>query len=187
MRLRSNPVAILVREASIAFVSRTPTHARFAEEAPPATWFHRNATGYDLFLLKSSPVLPSVIYSNRRIASLTEPVQAAASVSSAPAPRVRHVVWIGPGSVLQVIRIAGDALPTGPLPFPLLSADLRIIEPPLTGADGTLRVILASPLEEAIFLRIPDAGKPEFSRLPFPLPASSVQALWYQDEVLALA
>ncbi len=186
MRASSKPSEFRVAEASIAFACLTGSLLTAAEPSETA-WINRGQAGYDLFLLRSSPYAPAVAYSNRRIARLAEPSPVRVSAYNVSGRPTHHMVWVAPGSKLQVARLSGDAQPEPPRSISLPAEKMGLIDPPYTSEKGTLYVILVTSDGEASLLELTEGGKPVFRPLAILNPNTPRRALWDRQDGLVFA
>jgi len=189
LRAASREAAIRVGEAAPVWARTAKQNLFLAHEPRDAAWLHRSAAGFELFLMRSSPRNPQVIYSNRRLASLTTAVEPIPSSYNTAPPRVQHVVWTQPDGSLRIIRLPGNAPPEGPFTVPLPAKNLKPVETPFSDEEGTLHIVLANPDGNAAGLfQIPEKEAPAYHAFGLTSPIGSPRSVhWYKDGVLIFA
>ena len=188
LTVSANKIALKVTQAAPLYFQTARQNLFLDQQTRDTAWINRTASGFDLFLLQSSPKNPDVAYSNRPIASLTsaeEPIPCSYNVA---APKVQQVVWASEGN-LQIVRIPQNGSPEGPTAVPLPDSDLKPLETPYTGPDGNLHLVLASSDGKAAgLLQVPAEGRPSFIPIETAPPVSGQHSLlWGKDDVFFLA
>jgi len=188
-RAASRETAIRVGEAAPVWARTAEQNLFLAHEPRDTAWLHRSAAGFELFLMRSSPRNPQVIYSNRRLASLTAAVEPIPSSYNITPPRLQHVIWTQPDGSLRIIRLPRFAPPEGPFAVLLPGKDLKPVGTPFSDEEGTLHVVLAEPEGRAAGLfQIPERGTPAYHEFALTSPIGSPRSVrWYKDGILMFA
>jgi hypothetical protein len=189
LRTDSRSVKLQVTAASIAYVRPLPPDPSFAYQLRDSVWMNRVSRGFDLFLLRSSARLPSVIYSNRRVAHLENFAAPVAAGYAGATQAMRHIAWILPPETLMALRVEGNDAPGAPQTIRLPADTLQEIESAFTDSDSTLHLVLGSPDgRSAGLLRVASDGKTTFAPIQQGLPfRPPIRALWCKDRAIVLA
>lgn len=186
LRAQSKEVDFQVAEAAPVFARAARQNLPLAHEPRDTAWLHKTSSGFDLFLLRSSPKNCEVTYANVPIAHLTALCEPVPSSYNLAHPIMRHIVWDDGAGNLKILPLPKDAPAAVPFTVPLPMEDLAPIETPYSDEKGRLHVLLATPEgTTAVLVQLRGSDKPTFCPIETKPPVGPHRAaLWCKDEVL---
>jgi len=174
----AHPVAVFSSEKSLP-LSYAPI---------VSVWLSKEATGYAVYVLKSSPMLPSVLYSNVSVATWSQPYEARISVANSDPGPASFLVWVDSKDTLHGVHLAGAATVEAETTYQLPIEGARFLGTPYVDQTGSLNLVVASRNgEEVGIVRWPSAEPPSCAVILLEgKPVGPHSLFWGADDVLSL-